>query len=47
MDRPFVGGGDKQYETNYDRIFQKKTPKEKVIIAIHKLLVRVILGRKI
>lgn len=26
MDRPVVGGGDKEYSQNYDKIFRKPLP---------------------
>lgn len=47
MDRPWVGGADKKYAEGWDRIFRKKTPKEQIVLMVHKVLVRIILGRKL
>jgi len=45
MDRPFVGGGDKNYSENYDKIF-RKSKKTKIKNFVDKLLFKVFIEEK-
>ncbi len=45
MDRPFCGGGDKQYSENYDKIF-RKSKKEKIKNFVDKLLFALFIEEK-
>lgn len=45
MDRPFVGGGDKKYEENYDKIF-RGSKGSKLLEFINKVLIKLFLEKR-